>query len=261
MSSSPTIDERVVESTHDSERHVTTIRFSNGINNFFDITLLGRLVTAIEGATTAGSRAVVLESAGKHFCAGMNFQPDKLVHRDGPHIYDEIVPRIFAQPLPLVAIVDGAAIGGGFGLAMAADFRVATPRARFAANFARIGVSHGFATTLTVPRIVGYQKATEILYTGRRIPGDEAYALGLCDHLVAPEDVSAYAHTLATDIATSSPLAVESIRRTMRAPLLDALPAALAEERREQDRLRATVDFAEGVAAYREKRLPVFLGR
>ena len=91
--------------------------------------------------------------------------------------------RLFAAPLPVVAAVQGAAIGGGCGLALSADFRVATPQSRFSANFARLGFHHGFALTVTLPAVVGRQAAADLLLTGRRVGGEEALALGLCDRL------------------------------------------------------------------------------
>ena len=96
---------------------------------------------------------------------------------DGTHLYDFAI-RLFEQPLPIVAAIQGAAIGGGLGLAMAADFRVAAPEARFAANFALIGIHQGFALSVTLPAVVGQQAALDLLYTGRRVSGAEARALG-----------------------------------------------------------------------------------
>ena len=133
------------------------------------------------------------------------------------NLYDEAV-RLFGAATPVVAALQGAAIGGGLGLAMSADFRVGTPDTRMAANFARLGFHQGFGLSVTLPLVIGHQKALEVLYTGRRIPGEECAAIGLLDRLVAPADLAATAHALAAEIALSAPLAVASIRQTMRGP-------------------------------------------
>ena len=169
--------------------------------------------------------------------------------------------RLFATATPVVAAVQGAAIGGGLGLALSADFRVASPSSRFAANFARLGIHHGFGMTVTLPAVVGTQAALELLYTGRRVKGEEAHALGLCDRLAAEGDLRNEAHALACEIAASAPLAVRSIRQTMRGELPERVRAATEHEHARQTALFATDDFREGVRATAERRTPNFAGR
>lgn len=232
-------------------------------NNFFDRALVAALADALEALDAEpGCRAVVLASEGKHFCAGADFggRGDPPDSAEGRHLYDEAV-RLFETDKPVVAAVQGAAVGGGLGLALACDFRVAAPRARFSANFARLGFHHGFGLSVTLPRVVGVQRAQEILYTGRRIPGEEALALGLCERLAPAERLADEARALAAEIAASAPLAVASIRATLRDGLADAVRAATRRERAEQERLQRTDDFREGVAAMAARRPPVFRGR
>ena len=114
---------------------------------------------------------------------------------------------------------------------------------------------------MTLPAIIGPQRSLELLYTGRRIGGDEAARIGLCDRLVPADQVRAEAHALAAEIAGSAPLAVRSIRATMRGHLADQVRAATDREAAEQDRLRETADWREGVAATAERRTPRFQGR
>ena len=192
--------------------------------------------------------AIVLCSEGKHFCAGADFSgaAGRVGREGGPHLYDVAI-RLFEQPLPVVAAVQGAAVGGGLGLALAADFRVATPESRFAANFSQLGFHPGFGLSITLPCLVGQQAALDLLYTGRRIDGATALRIGLCDHLAAGEELRGRAAALAAEIAAAAPLAVRSIRRTLRHSLIDEVRAAMAHERDEQDRLQQTVDFREGV--------------
>jgi enoyl-CoA hydratase/carnithine racemase len=203
----------------------------------------------------------MLCSEGKNFCAGADFgdSAGALVGDGAAHLYD-IAIRLFEQPLPMVAAVQGAAIGGGLGLALAADARIASPESRFSANFARLGFHHGFGLTVTLPLVAGHQAALDLLYTGRRVDGTAAYALGLCDELVSADDVRARAIARAGEIAASAPLAVRSIRNTLRGPVIEQLRAAMAHERAEQERLQQTADFHEGLAASRERRSPNFLG-
>lgn len=239
--------------------HVAVVEIRRPPNNFFDVALIAGIADAVDELAATGCRAVVLASQGRHFCAGADFSGGRDRGAGGPHLYDMAI-RLFEQPIPIVAAVQGAAIGGGFGLAMAADFRVAAPAARFAANFARLGFHHGFGLSITLPLVVGHQAALDLLYTGRRVDGDQAAALGIADRLVADGEVLAAALELAGEIATSAPLAVRSIRQTMRGHLAGQVREALARERAEQDRLTTTQDWREGVAAMAERRPPEFTG-
>ena len=113
---------------------------------------------------------------------------------------------------------------------------------------------------MTLPRLVGRQRAMEMFYTGRRVKGEEALRIGLCDDLVPLDQVRARARELAGEIAVSAPLAVRSIREMMRGRLAAEIRAATDHEKAEQNRLRQTADFAEGVRAMTERRPPRFVG-
>jgi enoyl-CoA hydratase/carnithine racemase len=236
---------------------VATAEISRPPHNFFDSDLIGSIADAGEWLDGQGARAIVLCSVGKNFCAGADFTGRTGRTTDARELYAQAV-RLFATPLPTVAAVQGAAVGGGLGLACAADFRVATAQTRFRANFAKIGLHHGFALTVTLPALIGQQRACELLYTGRDMGGDEALSSGLADRLAEQDTLRATARELAGQIAAAAPLAVRAIRATMRSGLADRVRAAMAVELAEQEPLSRTADFAEGVRAYAEHRPPNF---
>ncbi|HEX2320551.1 MAG TPA: enoyl-CoA hydratase/isomerase family protein [Streptosporangiaceae bacterium] len=241
---------------------VGTAEINRPPNNFFDAELIRSLAECYRWLEAKGARAIVLASAGKNFCAGADFTGRSAAGRvnsggGAGELYQQAL-RLFEAPLPVVAAVQGAAVGGGLGLACAADFRVASPQSRFSANFAMIGLHHGFGLTVTLPAIVGQQRATELLYTGKRINGEDAQLIGLADRLVDAEELRPTAHDLAAEIASAAPLAVRAIRATMRDGLADRIKAATDRELAEQQKLWPTADFAEGVKAAAERRSPKF---
>ena len=241
--------------------HVATVEIHRPPANFFDAALIAELADAYESLDADPQcRAIVLCSEGKHFCAGANLGSDGNPADEPRSLYEQAL-RLFAASTPVVAAVQGGAIGGGLGLAMSADFRVATQRSRFSANFARLGFHHGFGLTVTLPAVAGQQAALDLLLTGRRVPGEEALGLGLCDRLAEDDELRDTAHAVAQAIAESAPLAVASIRATMRAGLAERVQKALKREAAEQDRLRGTADFVEGVTASLERRAPRFEAR
>ena len=242
---------------------VATVEIGRAPANFFDAELITSLADAYAWLDEQPEfRAVVLCSDGRHFCAGANF-----TERSGGPAVGSVkelyaaAARLFEVRTPVVAAVQGAAVGGGFGLACAADFRVASPQTRFWANFARLGLHHGFALTVTLPAIIGEQRALDLLCTGRRVGGEEAAQIGLADRLAEPEGLRAAAQELAAEIAAAAPLAVRSVRETMRGTLADRARAAMDRELTEQDRLRQTADFAEGIRASAQRRPPRFEAR
>ncbi len=248
----------------ETQGHVQIVTIRRPPFNYFDNALIRELAAAFEAADRNPSiRASVLAADGKSFCAGadlVNRSDTGTIAEGGKHLYKEAA-RLFRAEKPIVAAVHGAAIGGGLGLAVMADFRVTCAEARFSANFARLGMHPGFGLSHTLPRLVGAQQAALLLYTGRRISGEEAYRIGLADVLVAEHDVLDAAKSLAAEIAQSAPLAVLSIRETLRRGLADAVEAATERELVEQDWQRRTEDFKEGVKATAERRLPDFRGK
>jgi 2-(1,2-epoxy-1,2-dihydrophenyl)acetyl-CoA isomerase len=242
---------------HPGNERVMLVEFSRPPHNYFDEALIGAIADAYEQLEGEGAcRAIVLCSAGKNFCAGANFAGSNPADGD---LYEQAV-RLFSGSLPVVAAVQGAAIGGGLGVALSADFRVASPESRFSANFARLGIHHGFGVTVTLPRVVGQQRALELLYTGVRLGGEDAQRIGLCDRLVASEHLREQAVALADEIAASAPLAVRSIRGTMRGDLAEQIRKATEREAAEQATQWETNDFREGVRAAAERRPPRFTG-
>ena len=238
--------------------HVAVVEIHRPPNNFFDVALISNIADAYEELQAGPCRAIVLCAEGRHFCAGADLTSG--TERTIGELYGQAL-RLFQAKLPVVAAVAGSAIGGGLGLALASDFRVASPESRFSANFARLGFHHGFGLTVTLPDAVGQQAAASLLYTGRRIGGEEAHAIGLCDRLVATsEAIVSEAKAMATELAAAAPLSVRAIRATMRRGLADRVREATDREQSEQDRLRRTKDFAEGVAASSQRREPDFTG-
>ena len=207
----------------------------------------------------------------KHFCAGANFGDGSTSGPGGAaarakqaqpvaHLYMEAV-RLFRTRKPIVAAVHGAAVGGGLGLAMVADFRVTCPEARLCANFTRLGFHPGLRADR---HAAGGDRQRPMpalmLYTSRRFTGEEAYRMGLGRPLVAQDELRQAALKLAAEIAENSTLGVMATRSTLRADLAERVARATEHELREQTRLRTTQDFKEGVRAMAERRLPNFAG-
>ena len=236
---------------------VGIVEVRRGPHNFFNEDSLREVGEALAHLDTVDEvRAVVLCSQGRNFCAGADLRDvdEHLLRR----VY-RAAASLFTTRKPIVAAIQGAAVGGGLGLALAADFRVASGDVRLTANFARLGFHQGFGLSVTLPEIVGRQKAMDLLYSGRNVDVIEALAIGLCDR-VAEGDVKEAAVDWAREIAESAPLSLVAIRSTLRRDIAARVVAALDEEATAQATLLETKDFTEGVAASIGKRPPVFTG-
>jgi enoyl-CoA hydratase/carnithine racemase len=250
--------------------HVALVEIRRPPNNFFDIPLIKDIAGAFESVDEDSNiRAIVLAAQGKAFCAGANFGDGSALdaqgrrsNEPGPGVAPLYIEgnRLFRTKKPIIAAVHGAAVGGGLGLAMVADFRVTCPEARFCANFTRLGFHPGFGLTVTLPAVIGETKAALMFYTSRRVPGDDAYAMGLADVLVPQDQVRDAAIKLAAEIGENSPLGLIATRMTLRGNIADRVRQATDHELEEQTRLRRTDDFKEGVKAVAERRAPSFKG-
>lgn len=243
--------------------HVRIVEIDQPPANHLDTPTMISLVDLLAGLDAdPDCRCIVLSAKGKHFCPGVDFAGAE-VGRGTGHAAAEfynIAAKLFDLGTPLIAALSGATVGGGLGLACAADFRVVDADCRLTANFAALGFHQGFGLSVTLPEIVGRQHAQDLLYTARRIDGIEAFRIGLADRLSAPGGQRELAIEWAHEIAAAAPLAVSSIRQTLRGTLAARVRAALDRELAEQTRLWMTSDAREGIQASLSRRKPTFTG-
>ena len=212
-------------------------------------------------------RVVVVTGRGSSFSAGADFK--STLQREG----DTRAPneRSFAMyepflslldiAVPVIAALNGHAVGGGFGLALVCDLRVGALEAKYGANFVKLGLAPGMSISYLLPRIVGLPRANELLLTGRLVDGAEAAALGILNRAVPAAEVLPTALELAREIASAAPLAVRATKAAIRRGLaLHAREAAQVEAHAQAETL-ATDDAREGIAALLAKRPPQFTGR
>jgi enoyl-CoA hydratase/carnithine racemase len=248
--------------------HVALVEICRPPDNHFDLALIEGLAHTFETLDQDTEiRALVLAARGKHFCAGANFARRSAPVTEGRSALPSNNPlytaavRLFDCRKPIVGAIQGAAVGGGFGLALVPDYRIVTADARFTANFVKLGFHPGFGLTHTLPRVIGMQRGALLFMTGRRIDGATALAWGLADQLVAAADLRSAALALAHEVAENAPLAVQSVRATLRAGLANSVRTQTEHEFREQYRLQQTADHREGIRAVAERRPGRFTGR
>ena len=244
--------------------NVGVVTFSNPPHNFISLQALEEFQWAFKKLDDNDHcRAIVLAAEGKVFCAGADFsagQAEGINPNEVLSNFYAVAMTLFETKKPMVAAVQGAAIGAGFGLSLLADFRIACPETIFSANFTRLGIHPGFGMSVTLPRIIGVSNAELLFYTGRRIKGKEALNLGLLSELVERDDVLPSAIKLANEIASCAPLAVQNTKATMRMELAEQIRAANKREQALQMVQMKTKDFLEAIKAMHERREPEFTG-
>ena len=233
--------------------------------NTLAIPTVDLLVDALTRADASDARVVVLAGAGRVFCAGAD--QAEMVPR-GPREWEAIVRRyldpiraIVGMDKPVIAALHGDAVGGGLGLAMACDLRIAAEGIRLGAPFTRIGLAGcDMSTGWFLPRLVGLGAATELMFTGRLLGAEEALGMGLVHRVVPADDFRAEVDGWAARLAAGPPVAHRWTKRAIHSSLGVDMDAEFEFEIAAQVQCLMTSDHAEGVRAFREKRAPEFSG-
>lgn len=210
-------------------------------------------------------RCLIVTGTGKSFCAGADFKnapsgsDNLLPHERLMEVYEPFL-NVGEIKVPTIAAMNGHAIGGGFGLALICDIRVANRHSKYGANFVRLGIHSGMAVSYMLPRLIGLPRAGELLYTGRLIDGETAEKIGLANYVAEGDAVLEKAWELAGEIASAAPAAVRMIKQSVYRGLSWEPRRAAENESHCQSRSLETEDASEGISALLEKRQPLFKG-
>jgi methylglutaconyl-CoA hydratase len=222
------------------------------------------LISAMKDAAASGCRVLVLTGAGEAFCAGLDLSALQAVQARSAAEYRadaariaELFRTLYELPLPTIAAVNGAAIGGGAGLATICDFTLATPAAKFGFTEVRIGFVPAVVSAFLALQI-GDKRSRDLLMTGRIFDAAEAYRLGLVNEIVPPEQLAERVQSLTEVLKANSPQSLSGTKRLMAAQNRVWLDATIAEALEISVQARETADFHEGISAFLEKRKPIW---
>ncbi len=227
--------------------------------------MLARLPDLLERAVTDGARAILLTGAGRAFCSGAalgggNVDDERDLRAVVDNYYSPVARAFANSPLPIVTAVNGPAAGAGASLALWGDIIVAARSAYIVFAFSNIGLVPDAGASWLAAKSLGRVRAMELALLGERLGAQEAFAAGLITRIVEDEALSSTARGLAEQLASKPTLAMGLIRRQIHTALDDGLDATLAMEALHQGQAGFSEDFAEGVAAFRDKRNPLFQG-
>ena len=260
---------RVSSLIEESDDKVRILRLNRpAVMNALDSELVLSLGAALERARhDEGVRAILVTGEGGSFCSGADLKEAMATIGSGGSLDGRVVPfqamirTIVDTPKPVVAAVDGAAVGFGADLALACDLRVLTERAYLQEKFVGIGLMPDGGATFHLPRLIGVGRALEALFFGEKIEAPRALALGLANKVVSPDALFSEALDLCRRLADGPPLALARIKSAVRAALSSSFDEALSREGTGQGELLRSTDLAEGVGAWAMRRKPNFQGR
>jgi 2-(1,2-epoxy-1,2-dihydrophenyl)acetyl-CoA isomerase len=238
--------------------------------NALTLDVARRLKAAVPEALDAGARAIVLTGEGRAFCAGGDLnEMQNMASREGRveaffdeplRILNETILLIRQTPVPFIAAVNGVASGGGCNLALACDLVVAGESAKFNQAFIKIGLVPDCGGTFILPRLVGWKRAAELMFTGDMLTAQQALELGMINSVTADSELMSQALALADRLAQAPTAAIAQIKRLLEASAVNDQSSQLELERKAQIESGKTKDFMEGVSAFLEKRRPRFVG-
>lgn len=249
---------------------IGTITFNRpDMMNAFNATSFQEFIEALHEMDNDDSiRVVIVTGAGRAFSGGLDLEEAE----KGPSEFDlQVVPLqgtlawtahvARAMKKPIIAAVNGAAVGAGFTIALACDIRIASEQAKFGAAFLRVGLVPELGSTYNLPRLVGIAKACELVFTAKIIDANEAKAIGLVNEVVPATNLVEVTNKMAMEIAEMSPIALQLARKALYQGLNSDLDTQIQFEQLSQSTCFKTEDYREGIKAFLEKRKPVFKGK
>ena len=238
--------------------------------NALTVAVAREFKAAVPEALERGARAFVLTGEGRAFCAGGDLaEMQEMASREGKmdaffdeplRIINESILLIRQTPVPFIAAVNGVASGGGCNLALACDLVIAAESAKFNQAFINVGLVPDCGGTFILPRLVGWKRAAELMFTGNMITAQQALEMGMINNVAPDSELMSQALALAERLAQAPTAAIGQIKRLLEASAVNDQASQLDLERKAQIEAGKTKDFAEGVSAFLEKRRPRFVG-
>lgn len=237
--------------------------------NSFTVEMHGEIADVLTRIETEGARVLVITGTGRGFCAGQDLS-DRAVDPNAPAVdlgeslelrYNPLIRRLVALPMPVICAVNGVAAGAGANIALACDIVIAVKSAKFIQSFANLGLVPDSGGTWSLPRLVGQARALGLALTGQPITAEQAENWGLIWKAVDDDALAGEVDALVARFANAPTTGLAAVKAAIRTALGRTLDEQLDVERDEQRRLGATADYREGVAAFIQKRTPVFTGK